>query len=99
MLTAKPNNLPPNPMLDKLKTLLENAKSGESLGEDDDLVVGEASQAPKKCPITGKQIQVECKNLNCNHVYEKSAVLAYMRGKRQVKCPYAGCSQFLSIQP
>ena len=99
MLTAKPNHLQANPLLDKLKTLLENAKSGDNmLGDDDDLVVGEATQAPKKCPITGKQIQVECKNQNCNHVYERSAVLAYMRGKRQVKCPYAGCSQYLSIE-
>ena len=71
---------------------------GDFTSQEDDLVMDtEIDQAPKKCPITGKQIVNVCKNSTCDHVYERDAIIAHMRGKRQVKCPYAGCTQFLNL--
>ncbi len=73
-------------------------KKGDLASQEDDLVMDtEIDQAPKKCPITGKQIVNACKNTTCDHVYEREAIIAHMRGKRQVKCPYAGCTQFLNL--
>jgi SUMO ligase MMS21 Smc5/6 complex component len=58
----------------------------------------EMTQAPKKCPITTKTIVNPCKNTTCDHVYERDAILEYIKGKRQVKCPFAGCTQYLVIR-
>jgi len=60
----------------------------------------EMTQGPKKCPITTKTIEVPCKNTSCDHVYEREAILQMIKqkGKNKLKCPVAGCTQFVVIR-
>eukprot|EP00088_Acartia_fossae_P054006 TRINITY_DN6169_c0_g2_i3.p1 TRINITY_DN6169_c0_g2~~TRINITY_DN6169_c0_g2_i3.p1 ORF type:complete len:204 (+),score=12.50 TRINITY_DN6169_c0_g2_i3:40-651(+) len=48
-------------------------------------------------PITKKEIVNPWKNKYCGHVYEKETILAWIKSTRsrgkEVKCPYAGCTQ------
>lgn len=44
------------------------------------------------CPLTGKPVthlEEPVRSMDCKHVYEKDAVMQYMRSER--KCPVAGC--------
>lgn len=56
------------------------------------------TQQPKKCPITGALISVALKNSTCDHVYEREAILNHIKGKGKVRCPYAGCAQYLNLK-
>ena len=47
---------------------------------EDDLVMENCTQVAK-CPITLKKIIEPWKNPKCDHVYEKSAIMDYMKGK------------------
>lgn len=38
-----------------------------------------------KCPITSRPIEVPCKNTRCAHVYERDAILNYIKGKTHRK--------------
>ena len=36
-----------------------------------------------KCPITGKAIENVVKNTKCDHMYERDAIMAYIRTKKK----------------
>ena len=46
-----------------------------------DLVVDEPVNQIVKCPITRMPIKELAKNKKCDHVYERSAILAYMKSR------------------
>lgn len=47
----------------------------------DDLVVDEPINQVVKCPITQMPIKEIARNTRCDHVYEKSAILQYIKSK------------------
>jgi SUMO ligase MMS21 Smc5/6 complex component len=78
--------------------LIENFKNGDSMEEDLVLDTNKANNQVRKCPITGKAIVNAVKNSRCDHTYEREAILAYIKRKPNPKCPFAGCSQVVSIK-
>lgn len=66
----------------KLIELLEKYQNEGGTGDDDLLMDEPSGNQVIKCPITSKPIQIACKNTNCDHVYEREAILAYIKGQR-----------------
>eukprot|EP00088_Acartia_fossae_P043160 TRINITY_DN4542_c0_g1_i14.p1 TRINITY_DN4542_c0_g1~~TRINITY_DN4542_c0_g1_i14.p1 ORF type:complete len:347 (-),score=28.50 TRINITY_DN4542_c0_g1_i14:127-1167(-) len=64
--------------------------------EDSDLKIVK-TQLNSLDPITKKQIVNPWKNKNCEHVYEKATIFSWIKSARSrgkdVKCPYAGCTE------
>lgn len=55
---------------------------GEEPGQEDIVMDEEQNQNRViKCPITGKEIVEMAKNTRCDHIYEKSAILHYIKTK------------------
>ncbi|CAF0704312.1 unnamed protein product [Brachionus calyciflorus] len=76
--------------------LLENAKNGD-FSSGDDIVMDAPTTQIVKCPITGKAIENGVKNTLCDHMYEKSAILHYIKTVKHKRCPYAGCTQKVAL--
>ncbi|KMT13112.1 hypothetical protein BVRB_4g086540 [Beta vulgaris subsp. vulgaris] len=50
------------------------------------------------CPITGKSVTEladPVRSMDCKHVYDKKAIMQYMKKKGSTKCPVAGCPKLL----
>ncbi|KAK9152880.1 hypothetical protein Sjap_000360 [Stephania japonica] len=50
------------------------------------------------CPLSGKPITKlgdPVRNMDCKHIYEKMAVMHYIKAKKAQKCPVAGCPKIL----
>ena len=57
---------------------------GETNENEEDLVVESAPNTQiSKCPITQKKINDPFKNPACNHVYEREAILSYVKGSKK----------------
>jgi len=53
------------------------------------------------CPLTSRIPETPVISVKCKHVYEKNAILNYIRhgsGGGQVSCPVAGCGQFITAK-
>ncbi|EAY23337.1 MGC53049 protein, putative [Trichomonas vaginalis G3] len=70
---------------------------------DDDIVIEEsASTVGLLCPITNKIPTNPVVSRKCHHVYEKTAIIAYIQSRSMGRnmsapCPFAGCNRQLSI--
>mmetsp|Transcript_15160 Transcript_15160/g.21077 ORF Transcript_15160/g.21077 Transcript_15160/m.21077 type:complete len:245 (+) Transcript_15160:46-780(+) len=70
---------------------------GESMpGDDEEDLVAVDMKRNFKCPITGDLLENPVKNQSCGHIYSKEAIYALLKGKQKVKCPCAGCSQYVT---
>lgn len=68
-----------------------SSSSTEHDSNDTDLAVTNETQT-YKCPYTGKKMVAPVKNTSCGHSYEKEAILAYIKQrKNRAKCPVSGC--------
>ncbi|XP_067144094.1 E3 SUMO-protein ligase NSE2-like [Centruroides vittatus] len=84
-----------HPSYQKLKTIInqcvhQKINGEQELCEDDDAIIVKQSSGMKD-PITQLEIKDPVKNIYCNHVYDKTSILNYMR-RREKKCPYIGCT-------
>jgi len=84
----------------KLKRVLGTEGGTQNMADDDgdgSFMVDEAmSRVNTKCPITLVAIKQAYRNIHCNHVFEKAAVLNYIRNTKKhrniPKCPNVGCA-------
>ena len=65
--------------------MIENAKQGNLNGGGDDIVMDTPTTQVIKCPITGKPIEDGVKNTTCDHMYDRSAILHYLKTNRHKK--------------
>ena len=71
---------------------------GDDLDTSDIRVISQSST--NVCPITKKPLVRAIVNCLCYHVYERAAMkhliaLNRRKGKRETRCPVAGCDQFI----
>ncbi len=85
LVFGNPNyqNFPNHPKLDELIQLINGARNGES--NEEDLVMDEPQNVVFKCPITRKAMENPIKNTLCDHVYEKNAIMNYVKSKPNPK--------------
>jgi cysteinyl-tRNA synthetase len=73
----------------------ETAAGNNADSEEEDIVCGEAVNRMKD-PITKGQITEPVRNIHCQHVYNKTSIIAYIVDNRQRKtlcqCPQPGCT-------
>jgi E3 SUMO-protein ligase NSE2 len=77
---------------------------GGDVQSDDDLQTIRV-KISTKCPLSLKEMENPVKNKSCTHVFEKSAIEAYIketdrssRGPKNVKtCPFLGCEQKIKL--
>ena len=55
---------------------------GETDENEEDLVVESSGNQVSKCPITQKKIVDPFRNADCNHVYEREAIMSYLKKKK-----------------
>ncbi|KAK9131914.1 hypothetical protein Scep_011442 [Stephania cephalantha] len=90
-------------MLRVLNTLLQNVHhAGQPMpgDEQEDIVVTSTQTSLLNiiCPLSGKPITElgdPVRNMDCKHIYEKMAVMHYIKTKKAQKCPVAGCPKIL----
>ncbi|KAF4378920.1 hypothetical protein F8388_022007 [Cannabis sativa] len=78
--------------------------SGQPMpGEEQEDIVMTGTQSVLRnitCPISGKRVTEladPVRSMECKHVYEKSAVMDYIKRKRQAaQCPVAACPKILN---
>ncbi len=75
------SSLQETPFLKKTKDLVENLKNGIQSADADLVIEANDENRINKCPITAKEIVEEFKNSKCGHLYEKSAITQYCKGK------------------
>ncbi|KAK9150266.1 hypothetical protein Syun_008575 [Stephania yunnanensis] len=86
-----------------LNTVLQNVHhAGQPMpgDEQEDIVVTgtQTSLLNIICPLSGKPITElgdPVRNMDCKHIYEKMAVMHYIKTKKAQKCPVAGCPKIL----
>jgi len=71
---------------------------GDDLDTSDIRVISQSST--DVCPITKKPLVRAIVNCLCHHIYERAAMkhliaLNRRKGKRETRCPVAGCDQFI----
>ncbi|XP_028793012.1 E3 SUMO-protein ligase MMS21-like [Neltuma alba] len=95
-----------NPLMRQFKEAVWNVHhEGQPMpGEEQEDIVMTSTQSNilnTKCPITGKHVTdlVEpVRSMECRHVYEKQAIMQFMRSKHsRVPCPATGCPKFLKV--
>ncbi|KAB1216569.1 E3 SUMO-protein ligase MMS21 [Morella rubra] len=102
--SANPQN---NPIIRQFREAVWNVHhAGEPMAdeEQEDIVMTstQCNLLNITCPLSGKPVTelaepVRC--VECKHVYEKKAVMLYMRSKNtRHQCPVAGCPKILQAQ-
>jgi hypothetical protein len=69
--------------------------ANEELGDDEELRIEEETIS-LRCPITRQKMVEPMKSKVCGHVYSKIGIFSLLKGKRNVKCPIAGCNKQIS---
>jgi len=113
------DGVPDDELRQKLKQVLGVEDEGAGGPEEEDLdgegdasfLLDEAnSQVNRKCPITLKPMVQPYRNRTCKHVFEKEAVINYIRNMRdkrsKARCPNLGCTNkdlklndFVDVEP
>ncbi|KAH0791776.1 e3 sumo-protein ligase nse2 [Histomonas meleagridis] len=76
---------------------------GKEIRDDEDVELDDSeSSAGLICPITSALPEHPVVSKICHHVYDKDAIVKYIRqqnqqGKRHVICPAIGCNQKISL--
>ncbi|KAJ6832749.1 E3 SUMO-protein ligase MMS21 [Iris pallida] len=92
-----------NPMYRGFKEAVWNVHhAGQPMpGEEQEDIIMTSTQnniLNSKCPLTGKpvfELQDPVRCLDCKHIYEKDAIILYIRQKQQPRCPITGCPKVL----
>ena len=78
----------------------EKARKLEAKSDDEVEFEGGDTTAGLICPLTAKLPEQPVISSTCHHVFEKKAILDYIRrsGQQRVECPVAGCTSMISIR-
>lgn len=66
--------------------------SGESDGEDEDLVIA-GETLSFKCPLSLREFTEPYTSRVCKHSFEKSAIFEFIGRKLEIQCPQSGCDK------
>ncbi|KAF3786465.1 E3 SUMO-protein ligase [Nymphaea thermarum] len=98
--TSQPQN---HPLFRQFKEAIWNVHhAGQPMpGDEQEEIVMTSTQCNllnTRCPISGKpvdELDNPVRSMDCKHIYEKKAIMHYMKHNKQLKCPAAGCPKIL----
>ncbi|XP_031494107.1 E3 SUMO-protein ligase MMS21 [Nymphaea colorata] len=98
--TSQPQN---HPLFRQFKEAIWNVHhAGQPMpGDEQEEIVMTSTQCNllnTRCPISGKpvgELDNPVRSMDCKHIYEKKAIMHYMKHNKQLKCPVAGCPKIL----
>ncbi|XP_021288853.1 E3 SUMO-protein ligase MMS21 [Herrania umbratica] len=101
------SNLQNHPLIHQFQQAVWNVHhTGQPMpGEEQEDVVMTSTESNiknLKCPLTGKpitELTEPVRSLDCKHIYEKSAILDFIKSKRgNAKCPVSACPKMLQAK-
>ncbi|KAG6067547.1 hypothetical protein E4U32_003576 [Claviceps aff. humidiphila group G2b] len=74
-----------------------DAAADDQAGDDDDDDIAIAREVVSlNCPLTLRPLVEPYTHVECQHTFEKSAILEYLPVRGSVNCPQTGCNQSMS---
>ncbi|CAN6482757.1 unnamed protein product [Victoria cruziana] len=92
-----------HPLFRQFKEAIWNVHHGGQPmpGEEQEEIVMTTTQSNllnTRCPISGKpvgELDNPVRSMDCKHIYDKKAIMHYIKSNKQCKCPVAGCPKIL----